>query len=89
MSTVDRLILLSGSLKGRETPINGIVTIGRSPKSTIQLDDLKVSRKHAQVILKDDGVHLIDLGSGNGTFVGLKRIVEHHLKSGDIFRMGR
>ncbi|HDP34672.1 MAG TPA: FHA domain-containing protein, partial [Candidatus Hydrogenedentes bacterium] len=89
MATLNRLIILTGSLKGREVPVEGVVSIGRNPENMIQLDDLQVSRKHAQVIQKDDGVFLVDLGSGNGTYIGPERIVEHRLEDGDIFRMGR
>jgi len=89
MITANKLILLTGSLKGKEVPIDGIVSIGRNPENTIQLDDLQASRKHAQVIAKKDGIYLVDLGSGNGTYIGPQRIVEQRLEDGDIFRMGR
>ncbi len=89
MKTPNKLVLLTGTLKGREVTIEGVLTIGRSPENTIQLDDLQISRKHAQVIVKDDGVFLVDLASGNGTYIGPDRIVEHRLEDGNIFRMGR
>lgn len=89
MMTPNRLILLTGTLKGKEIPIEGIISIGRNPENTIQLDDLQVSRKHAQVIPRDGRVYLVDLGSGNGTYVGTVRVVEQGLDDGDIFRIGR
>src|SRR5205807_4473539 len=38
-------------------------TIGRGPESTIQLPDLSVSRKHAQIAYKQGEYWLSDLGS--------------------------
>ncbi len=89
MSMADRVVILTGTLKGREVPIEGVLSIGRSPGNSIQIDDLQVSRKHARIIEKDDGLYLVDLGSGNGTYIGGERIVEHRLSDGDVFRMGR
>lgn len=89
MTTANKLIVLTGTLKGKEIRINGVITIGRNPENIIQLDDLQVSRKHAQVLEKGNGIYLIDLGSGNGTYIGGQRIVEYRLDDGEIFRMGR
>ena len=46
-----------------------IVTAGRSPKSDIFLDDITVSRHHAEFVMRDGQVNLIDKGSLNGTYV--------------------
>ncbi len=89
MPTEDRLIVLSGALKGKEIPIEGLVSIGRNPDNSLQIEDLQISRRHAQIVRKNDGVYVKDLGSGNGTYIGAKRIIEHRLTHGDIIRLGR
>ena len=50
------------------------VTIGRSSKNDIQLDDPTVSSTHALLSVDNSDYHLIDEGSTNGTFVDERRI---------------
>ncbi len=45
------------------------VLIGRAPRADLRLDDPQVSRLHARIEMRDDGVHVADLGSRNGTSV--------------------
>ena len=48
-----------------------VLTIGRSPRSDLALGlDPLVSMKHAQILRKETGFWLEDLGSSNGTYVG-------------------
>lgn len=47
---------------------------GRHPETDIFLDDVTVSRKHAEFVRQGTTFHVRDLGSLNGTFVGGKRI---------------
>lgn len=89
MNDKDHLVLLTGSNKGRVFPIEATVTIGRLSENTIQFDDLQVSRRHAQVYRRQDGVYIKDLGSGNGVFVGTQRVSEQCLRDGDIIRIGK
>jgi pSer/pThr/pTyr-binding forkhead associated (FHA) protein len=64
------------------------IIIGRAASDEIYLDNPKVSRRHAQVMRKGDQFILRDLGSTNGTWVKDKRIEEHRLVNGDVFRIG-
>ncbi|HEY6138884.1 MAG TPA: FHA domain-containing protein [Thermoanaerobaculia bacterium] len=50
--------------------------LGRAQDVRIALTDPTVSRHHARLIVKDDGVQIEDLGSKNGTFVDGCRIAE-------------
>lgn len=50
------------------------MTIGRNPSATISLDDLTVSRVHAEVFKKDGRWFVTDAGSSNGTFIGGRRL---------------
>lgn len=50
-----------------------------------------VSRIHAEVLLKPDGIYIIDLDSANGTKVNgtrIKTITPVHLRHGDIIQLG-
>ena len=45
------------------------VLVGRAPSADLRLDDPRVSRLHARIELRPDGVYVEDLGSRNGTLV--------------------
>jgi predicted component of type VI protein secretion system len=65
-----------------------VVTIGRSPNSTIVIESETVSRTHARIERGDRGLILVDCGSVNGTYVGDERVGEHALRSGDLIKIG-
>ncbi len=79
-----------GDREGELLSLQGeVVTIGRSPKSDLFLDDVTVSRRHAR-ILNADGDHLIeDEDSLNGTYVNRRRIERHELFDGDEVQIGK
>ncbi len=64
-------------------------TVGRHPDSDIFLDDVTVSRRHAELLRDEHGTTLKDLGSLNGTYVGGDRVEERHLATGDELQIGR
>lgn len=64
-------------------------TIGRHPDSHIFLDDVTVSRRHADVVRSDKDLSVTDLGSLNGTYVNGDRVEERLLASGDEVQIGR
>lgn len=66
-----------------------VVTIGRSPASTIPIDDRASSRKHCMIKFEEGTFRLIDLGSANGTFVNGRRVREHVLATDDKIRIGQ
>ena len=45
------------------------VLVGRAPSADIRITDPRVSRLHARLEMRDDGVYVEDLGSRNGTRV--------------------
>src|SRR6266478_7530327 len=60
---------------GKRLPIQGNLSIGRSPKNSCILDSPKVSRRHAIINLQNVGEFwLIDLGSSNGSFLNKRRV---------------
>jgi len=45
------------------------ILVGRAPSADLRLDDPRVSRLHARIEMREDGVSVEDLGSRNGTAV--------------------
>jgi predicted component of type VI protein secretion system len=68
---------------------SGSVSIGRSEACTLQLQDRKVSRRHAEVLLLDGFWTVLDCGSQNGTYLSGIRLKEpRRLRPGDVLRLG-
>jgi hypothetical protein len=65
------------------------MSIGRTPDAPIFLDDVTVSRNHALLVRRRDGLYIDDLGSLNGTYVNRKRIESHLLVDGDEIQIGK
>jgi pSer/pThr/pTyr-binding forkhead associated (FHA) protein len=66
------------------------VTAGRSPQADIFLDDVTVSRKHAEFIGEDGEYSVRDVGSLNGTYLNRVRIDETvPLRDGDEVQIGK
>jgi len=64
-------------------------TIGRGPESTIQLDDLSVSRKHARIAYRQGAYWLSDLGSMGGTWIdGTKLAAPRRVAAGQTIDIG-
>jgi pSer/pThr/pTyr-binding forkhead associated (FHA) protein len=66
-----------------------VTTAGRHPDSDIFLDDVTVSRRHAEVVSSADGVVVRDVGSLNGTYINRERIDEARLAHGDELQIGK
>jgi pSer/pThr/pTyr-binding forkhead associated (FHA) protein len=65
------------------------MSIGRTPDAPIFLDDVTVSRNHALLVRRRDGLYIDDLGSLNGTYVNRHRIESHLLDDGDEIQIGK
>jgi len=63
--------------------------IGRSPDAGVFLDDVTVSRNHALLVGRNDGIYIDDLGSLNGTYVNRRRIESQRLEDGDEIQVGK
>jgi pSer/pThr/pTyr-binding forkhead associated (FHA) protein len=66
-----------------------VVTAGRHPESEIFLDDVTVSRRHAEFRRGSEGFTVCDVGSLNGTYVNRDRIDEVVLSGGDEVQIGK
>jgi hypothetical protein len=65
------------------------MSIGRTPDAAVFLDDVTVSRNHALIVRRPDGLYIDDLGSLNGTYVNRRRIESHKLDDGDEIQIGK
>jgi diguanylate cyclase (GGDEF)-like protein len=84
------LVVISGRRMGEVFPIEGELTLGRDRTSSLGVpEDTTVSRRHARLIVRPDGVRLEDLGSANGTWVNGERVREAELREGAKIRIGR
>ncbi|MGH8995060.1 MAG: FHA domain-containing protein [Acidimicrobiales bacterium] len=85
------LVVKRGPNVGARYQLEKSVTrAGRHPESEIFLDDITVSRRHAELERKTDGSIVIrDDGSLNGTYVNRERIEEQKLAGGDEVQIGK
>ena len=85
--TAAMLVEDRSGLPGTHHRLGPLTTIGRTPDNQIVVPVKEVSRRHAEIILKEDGYVVRD-HSPNGTFVNGERISEHHLRDGDKVKIG-
>ncbi|HOX46366.1 MAG TPA: AgmX/PglI C-terminal domain-containing protein [Myxococcota bacterium] len=78
-----------GQLLTTESFDREIIKIGRLSSAHLRLEDEKVSRIHAVVEVSASGeIHIIDMGSSEGTFVNGEKVNKAPLKAGDEIRVG-
>ena len=79
-----------GGMAGQSfQPPEGKSLIGRSPECDLFLDDVTVSRRHAEIGRAADTFTIRDLGSLNGTYVNRKRIESVELEDDDEVQIGK
>jgi len=84
------LVIRTGGRAGDSFTLDGErFTVGRDTDSDVFLDDVTVSRNHAVIVKRADGLHIDDLGSLNGTYVNRRRIESHLLVDGDELQVGK
>ena len=84
------LVVRKGPNEGSKYMLDAEVTrAGRHPDSDIFLDDITVSRRHAEVVREAAGYRVRDVGSLNGTYVNRERIEEAPLTNGDEVQIGK
>ena len=66
-----------------------LVTVGRHPEADIFLDDITVSRRHAEFRREAGRFRVRDAGSLNGTYVNGTRTEDQPLSTGDEVQVGR
>jgi hypothetical protein len=85
------LVVRSGGGRAGESfeAIGDRALIGRSPECDVFLDDVTVSRRHAELTREGNVFTIRDLGSLNGTFVNKRRIESSVLEDDDEVQIGK
>ena len=84
------LAVLRGPNAGSRFLLNSdLILVGRHPDSDIFLDDVTVSRRHAEFYRSAASFSVRDVGSLNGTYVNRERIEEAVLADGDEVQVGK
>jgi len=85
------LVVRSGGGRAGESfeAIGARALIGRSPECDVFLDDVTVSRRHAELVGEGGTFVIRDLGSLNGTFVNKHRIESTVLEDDDEVQIGK
>ena len=84
------VVRAGGGRAGESFELAGLRTlIGRSPDCHVFLDDVTVSRRHAEIVHERETYEIRDLGSLNGTFVNRHRIESVLLEDDDEVQIGK
>ena len=84
------VIVGSGPQRGLHWSLpEGATAAGRDPNAPIFLDDISVSRAHAEFVVEGGHLWVRDKGSTNGTYVNGKRTEGAALEPGDEVIIGR
>ncbi len=84
------LTVLEGERKGDRYTLEKLpFTIGRNKGNSVVFRDDRVSGRHAEVAVDEQGRYVVrDVGSTNGTFVNGQKISKGVLKSGQVIEVG-
>lgn len=84
------LVIKGGPSAGSTVLIDKDITrAGRSPDSDVFLNDITVSRRHAEISREGHSFLIKDAGSLNGTYVNRERVDAAELSSGDELQIGK
>ena len=83
-----RLVSTSGD-QSFEIPPGRSVVVGRGVASDIAIYDPTISRRHAELVARDDGVEVTDLGSSNGTCINGARVANGRIQPNDTVTFGK
>ena len=83
-----KLIVVGGDAKPSEIDLTLPSVIGRGRSVAVTLPHPLVSREHCEIYLNEGRLHVRDLGSLNGTYVGNERIEDVVLPAGGLLTVG-
>ncbi|XGU20295.1 glycogen accumulation regulator GarA [Rhodococcus sp. 3Y1] len=83
------LVVKRGPNAGSRLLDQPTTSAGRHPDSDIFLDDVTVSRRHAEFRQEDADFHVVDVGSLNGTYVNREPVDSAVLANGDEVQIGK
>ncbi len=84
------LVVTRGPNAGSRFALNQpVMAAGRHPESDIYLDDITVSRRHAEFLSEGGQFRVVDVGSMNHTYLNREPVDEAVLTDGDEIQIGR
>ena len=83
-----KLIVVGGDAKPSEIDLTLPSVIGRGRSVAVTLPHPLVSREHCEIYLAEGRLHVRDLGSLNGTYVGNERVEDVVLPAGSLLTVG-
>lgn len=84
------LVVVRGPNAGARLALSkDVTTAGRHPEADLFLDDVTVSRRHAEFARSGSTFHIRDAGSLNGTYLNGERVEDSALANGDEVQIGR
>ena len=84
------LVVRQGPKRGSRIALDAeLTTMGRHPDSDIFLDDITVSRRHAEIARIGGAFEVTDAGSLNGTYVNQVLVERAVLADGDELQVGK
>lgn len=86
---IPTLVVTRGANAGSRYVLGDVTTIGRHPDSDVFLDDVTVSRRHAEIRRDAAGLSILDAGSLNGTYVNGARVERGPLAEADQLQIGK
>ena len=90
VETVSSLVMVRGPQMGMAFNLDkDRMTIGRNPKCDIFLDDMTVSREHAEITRHGDTFIIEDMQSFNGVWINNHTVQEHALRPDDYLQIGK
>lgn len=83
------IVKLGDEVKQKYYLYKDSVSIGRAPENEIAIENLAVSRRHAEIV-KENGSYVIeDLNSANGTFVNGVQVTRTEIQDKDVIGIGK
>jgi pSer/pThr/pTyr-binding forkhead associated (FHA) protein len=84
------VVVTRGPIAGSRFPLHqAVASAGRDPRGDIFLDDVTVSRRHAEFRSERGELQVVDIDSLNGTYVNGRPIDSAVLTNGDEIQMGK
>ncbi len=83
-----KFFVIEGPLRGKTFEVSELASIGRGETCAVRLDGRHVSRIHARLQQRPDGMLIKDNGSRNGIFVNGQNVREAILRSDDQVEIG-
>ncbi len=83
-----QVVLVEGPGRGKVFEVDGGAAFGRGRECAVRLEGRHLSRVHARVERRADGLYLLDADSRNGIFVNGRKVKEHLLGRDDEIEVG-